>query len=60
METLVNNRQVNIWRGSEPPPTIHHVWIKDDNTLFLYDTQYEDWVAFLEFPGLKVTQQEDK
>ena len=60
METPVNNRQVNIWRGSEPPPTIHHVWIKDNNTLFLYDTQYEDWVAFLEFPGLKVTQQEDK
>lgn len=60
METLVNNRQVNIWRGSEPPPTIHHVWIKDNKTLFLYDTQYEDWVSFLEFPGLKVTQQEDR
>lgn len=59
MATLVNNRQVNVWRGSDEPPTLHHVWIKDDTTLYLYDSSYNEWVAFLEYPGITVQQLED-
>ena len=34
---MIKNKQVNMWRGSEEPPTIYHVWIKDDLTIELYN-----------------------
>ena len=34
---MINNRQVNLWRGNQEPPTIYHIWIKDNNKLLLYD-----------------------
>lgn len=43
---MVNNKQVNIWRGDQTPPTIYHIWVKDNSKLLLYNgTQ---WVVFLD------------
>ncbi|MDY2736759.1 hypothetical protein [Intestinibacter sp.] len=41
---MINNRQVNLWRGNQEPPTIYHIWIKDNNKLLLYDGN--NWKTF--------------
>ena len=41
---MINNRQVNIWRGNEEPPTIYHVWIYNDLSIKLYNGT--EWVTF--------------
>lgn len=43
---MVNNKQVNLWRGDMTPPTIYHIWIKDNSKLLLYDGK--KWVVFLD------------
>ena len=43
---MINDRQVNIWRGSDPPPTIYHIWIKNDSQFLLYNGI--KWVVFLD------------
>lgn len=43
---MIKNKQVNMWRGSEEPPTIYHVWIKDDLTIELYNGS--EWVTFID------------
>ena len=43
---MVNNKQVNLWRGDQTPPTIYHIWVKDNSKLLLYDG--EKWVVFLD------------
>ena len=43
---MVNNKQVNFWRGDMTPPTIYHIWIKDNSKMLLYDG--EKWVVFLD------------
>lgn len=30
------NKNVAVWRGSNTPPTIYHLWIKEDNSQWLY------------------------
>lgn len=35
------NKNISIWRGSQAPPTIHHVWIKEDNSIYLHNGT--DW-----------------
>lgn len=45
-DVMVNNRQVNFWRGDITPPTIYHIWIKDNSKMLLYDG--EKWVVFLD------------
>lgn len=40
--------QVNVWRGSDEPPTLYHVWIKDDDSLYLYDKVSGKWKRFLD------------
>lgn len=30
------NKNVAVWRGSNTPPTIYHLWIKEDNSRWLY------------------------
>ena len=42
---FINNRQVNLWRGSSEPPTKYHIWIKD-NKLLLYNG--EKWMVFVD------------
>lgn len=43
---MINNKQVNFWRGDKTPPTIYHVWIKDNSKMLLYDGK--NWVVFLD------------
>lgn len=45
-DVMVNNRQVNFWRGDTIPPTIYHIWIKDNSKMLLYNG--EKWVIFLD------------
>ena len=45
-DAMVNNRQVNFWRGDTIPPTIYHIWIKDNSKMLLYDGS--QWVVFLD------------
>ncbi len=52
----MDNRQVGVWRGTGTPPTNWHVWVKDDTSLYLYDTEKNKWVTFLEMPVLKLEQ----
>lgn len=41
---MINNKQVSLWRGSDPPPTIYHVWILDNLILKIYNGT--EWVVF--------------
>lgn len=45
-DAMVNNKQVNFWRGDQTPPTIYHIWIRDNSKMLLYDG--EKWVVFLD------------
>lgn len=45
---MINNKQVNIWRGIDPPPTIYHVWIYNDSQLRLYNEEKETWTIFID------------
>ena len=31
------NKNISVWRGSDTPPTKHHLWIKDDNSIYSHD-----------------------
>ena len=42
---MIQNKQVNIWRGNEEPPTIYHIWIKDESKLLLYNGT--EWITFI-------------
>ena len=43
---MIQNKQVNIWRGNEEPPTIYHIWIKDESKLLLYNGT--TWITFID------------
>ena len=42
---MINNRQVNLWRGTDPPPTLYHIWIKDKK-LWMYNGT--EWIVFID------------
>lgn len=42
---MINNKQVNIWRGDQEPPTLFHVWIYQNQKILLHDGT--DWVTFI-------------
>ena len=43
---IINDKQVNLWRGTSVPPTIYHIWIYNDTQMKVYDgTQ---WVVFID------------
>lgn len=42
---MINNKQVNIWRGDEEPPTLFHVWIYQNEKILLHNG--EEWVVFI-------------
>lgn len=44
-KAMVNNKQVNFWRGDEEPPTIYHIWIRDNKEMLLFNG--ESWEVFL-------------
>lgn len=57
MADLLINKQINLWRGPDEPPTKYHLWIVNDSLLRLYDgTQ---WRTFLDNPGLTVKENTD-
>lgn len=57
MADLLINKQINVWRGPNEPPTKYHLWIINDSQLRLYDgTQ---WKTFLDNPGLTVKDNTD-
>lgn len=43
---IINNKQVNIWRGTAAPPTIYHIWIYNDDQMRLYNGT--DWIVFID------------
>lgn len=43
---MINNKQVNIWRGDAVPPTIYHIWIKDNSKLLLFNGT--EWITFVD------------
>jgi len=45
---MIKNKQVNLWRGTEPPPTLYHIWFKDEESLLRYDEVLKKWVVFLD------------
>lgn len=45
---MIQNKQVNIWRGTDLPPTLYHIWFKDESQLLRYDENIKDWVVFLD------------
>lgn len=44
------NKNVSVWRGPKAPPTNYHVWIKDDNSINVYDKT--EWKV-TSYPELK-------
>lgn len=38
------NKNIAVWRGNNVPPTIYHIWIKDDNSIWLYEE--DKWENF--------------
>lgn len=45
---MIQNKQVNLWRGQDPPPTLYHIWFKDESQLLRYDEEVSKWVVFLD------------
>lgn len=45
---MIKNKQVNLWRGPDTPPTLYHIWLKDEKQLLRYDEDKKDWVVFLD------------
>ena len=43
---MIDNKQINVWRGTEPPPTIYHVWIYGTTKMLLYNGS--EWVTFID------------
>lgn len=46
---MINNKQVNVWRGDTEPPTIYHVWIYNNTKMLLYNET--KWVVFIDDAG---------
>lgn len=57
MADIILNKQVNVWRGPNEPPTIYHVWISNNQTLKLHDGK--QWQTFLDNLGLTVSTNTD-
>ncbi len=53
---MINNKQVNIWRGDQEPPTLFHVWIYKNEKILLHNGK--EWIVFIDDAGL--TDQIDK
>ena len=45
---MIENKQVNLWRGPNPPPTLYHIWLKDESQLLRYDEETQEWTMFLD------------
>ena len=45
---MIQNKQVNIWRGPDTPPTLYHIWFKDESQLLRYNENNRKWEVFLD------------
>lgn len=45
---MIQNKQVNLWRGNLEPPTQYHIWLRNESQLLRYDEELKDWVVFLD------------
>lgn len=50
---MIKNKQVNVWRGDQVPPTLYHLWLKDETQLLKYDEELKDWIVFLDSNQIK-------
>lgn len=49
---MIENKQVNLWRGPDPPPTFYHIWFKDESQLLRYNEDTKSWEVFLDSGGI--------
>ena len=42
---MIKNKQINVWRGDDHPPTIYHLWILEDLKIRLHNGI--EWVEFI-------------
>lgn len=45
---MIENKQVNLWRGNQAPPTLYHIWLRNESQLLRYDEEEKTWVIFLD------------
>ena len=43
---MINNKQINVWRGTSEPPTIYHVWIYENQKILLHNGI--EWLVFID------------
>ena len=46
---MINNKQVNLWRGDSTPPTIYHIWVNNNNQILLYSEDTKEWKVFIDW-----------
>lgn len=51
---MIQNKQVSIWRGNSTPPTLYHLWFKNEEQLLRYDDEQKKWVVFLDSNNLDI------
>ena len=49
---MIDNKQINIWRGSSPPPTIYHIWINNKDQILKYNEVSSQWEVILDEPKI--------
>ena len=43
---IINNKQINIWRGSDAPPTLYHIWLFNESELKIYNGV--EWITIID------------
>ena len=43
---IINNKQINIWRGSDVPPTLYHIWLFNESELKIYNGV--EWITIID------------
>lgn len=57
MADIINNKQINVWRGYSEPPTKYHLWVYKTQLRLHDGTQ---WQTFLDDPGISVSEKADE
>ena len=43
---IINNKQINIWRGQDIPPTLYHLWLYNESELKIYNGV--EWITVID------------
>ena len=43
---IINNKPINIWRGSDVPPTLYHIWLFNESELKIYNGV--EWITIID------------